>query len=161
LALPFAPGTRGHGDALTGWEEDEEEEEAIMYLTVPLGDVAATYDATAASHTMSSSGARKSRCSRRPQGSFRGVRGRTLACSFLAAHRGRELRPYMGPRPPVGIHRYAFALFQQKGPFPPVTPPAARANFNTRDFAAQFDLGLPVAAVYFNAQKESAAHRKH
>ncbi|XP_078432002.1 PEBP (phosphatidylethanolamine-binding protein) family protein isoform X2 [Wolffia australiana] len=73
---------------------------------------------------------------------------------------GRELLEYMGPKPPVGIHRYVFALFRQKGPFPPVPPPVPRSNFCTRDFAAHFDLGLPVATVYFNAQKEPATRRR-
>ncbi|XP_015970474.2 LOW QUALITY PROTEIN: protein CENTRORADIALIS-like [Arachis duranensis] len=33
-------------------------------------------------------------------------------------------------------------------------------HFNTRTFAADNDLGLPVAAVYFNAQRETAARRR-
>ena len=67
----------------------------------------------------------------------------------------------MGPRPPVGIHRYVLVLFTQKVELPAaVTPPESRANFNTRAFAARFDLGLPVAIVYFNAQKEPANRRR-
>ncbi|KAJ0962809.1 hypothetical protein J5N97_027931 [Dioscorea zingiberensis] len=74
---------------------------------------------------------------------------------------GDEVVPYMGPRPPVGIHRYVFVLFQQKAPFPAVAPLESRANFCTRAFAAQCNLGLPVAAVYFNAQKEPASRRRY
>ncbi|CAA7408517.1 unnamed protein product [Spirodela intermedia] len=74
--------------------------------------------------------------------------------------RGREVLPYMAPRPPVGIHRYVFVLFKQMGVFPPVPPPAPRSNFSTRGFAAQFALGLPVATVYFNAQKEPASRKR-
>jgi hypothetical protein len=32
---------------------------------------------------------------------------------------------------------------------------ALRSNFNTRDFAAIYNLGSPVAAVYFNCQREN------
>nr|QLM02226.1 mother of FT and TFL1 1 [Hypoxis decumbens] len=74
--------------------------------------------------------------------------------------RGHEVLPYIGPRPPVGIHRYVFVLFQQKAPFPLVAPPATRANFSTRLFAASYDLGLPVATVYFNCQKEPMSRRR-
>ncbi|KAK1281175.1 Protein MOTHER of FT and TF 1 [Acorus gramineus] len=69
---------------------------------------------------------------------------------------GREVLPYMGPRPPVGIHRYVFVLFQQKVPGNAIAPPMGRPNFNTRAFAAQHGLGLPVATTYFNSQKETA-----
>ncbi|XP_020215747.1 protein MOTHER of FT and TFL1 [Cajanus cajan] len=68
--------------------------------------------------------------------------------------RGKEILPYLGPKPPVGIHRFIFVLFQQKGPLAAVEQPTTRAGFNTRYFASQLDLGLPVATVYFNAQKE-------
>ncbi|CAA6665476.1 unnamed protein product [Spirodela intermedia] len=40
------------------------------------------------------------------------------------------------------------------------SPPTPRSNFCTRDFAAQFDLALPVAGVYYNAQKEPASRRR-
>ncbi|KAJ7970288.1 MOTHER of FT and TFL1 1 [Quillaja saponaria] len=75
-------------------------------------------------------------------------------------NRGKEILPYMGPRPPVGIHRYILVLFQQKAPLGLVDQPPSRANFNTRFFARQLDLGLPVATVYFNAQKEPATKRR-
>ncbi|KAA8542793.1 hypothetical protein F0562_023945 [Nyssa sinensis] len=74
--------------------------------------------------------------------------------------RGREILPYMGPRPPVGIHRYILVLFHQKTPLGLVEPPVSRSNFNTRAFAQQLDLGLPVATVYFNSQKEPANKRR-
>jgi phosphatidylethanolamine-binding protein (PEBP) family uncharacterized protein len=73
---------------------------------------------------------------------------------------GRELVPYMGPRPPVGIHRYIFVLFKQpSAPFL-IAPPAVRNNFSTRNFAAHYGLGLPVAATYCNAQKEPGSRRR-
>ncbi|XP_039067958.1 protein MOTHER of FT and TFL1-like [Hibiscus syriacus] len=74
--------------------------------------------------------------------------------------RGKEIVAYMGPRPPVGIHRYILVLFQQKGPLGAVLQPGSRANFSTRFFANHLNLGLPVATVYFNAQKEPISRRR-
>ncbi|KAL0337002.1 UNVERIFIED_CONTAM: CEN-like protein 1 [Sesamum calycinum] len=52
-------------------------------------------------------------------------------------------------------------LFQQRGRQTVVNLPAAsRDYFNTRRFAAENGLGLPVAAVFFNAQRETAARRR-
>ncbi|KAH9317134.1 hypothetical protein KI387_018903, partial [Taxus chinensis] len=72
---------------------------------------------------------------------------------------GREIVSYEIPRPMIGIHRYVFALFEQseRGR---VDPPPSRHHFSTRDFAQNYGLGLPVAAVYFNAQRETAARRR-
>ncbi|GAV77210.1 PBP domain-containing protein [Cephalotus follicularis] len=73
---------------------------------------------------------------------------------------GKEMLPYMGPRPTVGIHRYILVLFQQKSTIGFVEQPQSRANFSTRCFAGHLDFGLPVATVYFNAQKEPASRRR-
>ncbi|GLJ55965.1 hypothetical protein SUGI_1201410 [Cryptomeria japonica] len=72
---------------------------------------------------------------------------------------GCEMVGYENPRPMVGIHRYVFVLFKQnrKGS---VEPPPSRCHFNTRQFAERNGLGLPVAAVYFNAQRETAYRRR-
>ncbi|KAH0921795.1 hypothetical protein HID58_021813 [Brassica napus] len=73
----------------------------------------------------------------------------------------KEILPYMEPKPPVGIHRYIFVLFRQISPVGlMVQQPPSRANFSTRMFAGHLDLGLPVATVYFNAQKEPASGRR-
>ncbi|MQL76097.1 hypothetical protein Taro_008473 [Colocasia esculenta] len=72
---------------------------------------------------------------------------------------GKEMVGYESPRPNIGIHRFVFVLFKQKRR-QSVNPPSARDQFNTRQFAAENDLGLPVAAVYYNAQRETAARRR-
>ncbi|KAF3641516.1 Protein CENTRORADIALIS [Capsicum annuum] len=71
--------------------------------------------------------------------------------------RGKDILGYVGPRPPVGIHRYILVLFRQKAPMSGMLqPPIARSHFCTRMFAQHLDLGVPVATVYFNAHKEPA-----
>ncbi|XP_022842732.1 protein SELF-PRUNING-like [Olea europaea var. sylvestris] len=65
---------------------------------------------------------------------------------------GRELEIYEIPKPNIGIHRFVFALFKQKGRQTVHKPPASRDNFSTRAFAAENDLDLPVAALFFNAR---------
>ncbi|KAG5556581.1 hypothetical protein RHGRI_006998 [Rhododendron griersonianum] len=72
---------------------------------------------------------------------------------------GREVMSYEIPRPNIGIHRFVFVLFKQKRR-QAVDPPSSRDHFTTRSFAAENDLGLPVAAVFFNAQRETAARRR-
>ncbi|EEF33643.1 phosphatidylethanolamine-binding protein, putative [Ricinus communis] len=72
---------------------------------------------------------------------------------------GREVVTYEIPRPTIGIHRFVFVLFQQKRR-QTINPPSSRDNFSTRDFAVGNDLGLPVAAIYFNAQRETAARSR-
>ncbi|KAF2320336.1 hypothetical protein GH714_027176 [Hevea brasiliensis] len=72
---------------------------------------------------------------------------------------GREVLSYETPKPVVGIHRYVFILFKQRGR-QTVRPQASRDNFNTRRFSEENGLGLPAAAVYFNAQRETAARRR-
>ncbi|KDP42735.1 hypothetical protein JCGZ_23675 [Jatropha curcas] len=73
---------------------------------------------------------------------------------------GKEIVSYEIPRPNIGIHRFVFVLFKQKKRSQIQHPPWSRDNFNTRNFAAENELGLPVAAVYFNAQRETAARRR-
>ncbi|CAL0310517.1 unnamed protein product [Lupinus luteus] len=71
---------------------------------------------------------------------------------------GKDLMSYEIPNPNIGIHRFVFVLFKQKHR-QCVTQPSSREHFNTKNFALHNDLGLPVAAVYFNAQRETAARR--
>ncbi|EPS71350.1 hypothetical protein M569_03409, partial [Genlisea aurea] len=73
---------------------------------------------------------------------------------------GKIVVNYENPRPSIGIHRYVFALFQQKSRQTVRNLPTARDSFNTRHFAGDNDLGLPVAAVFFNAQRETAARKR-
>nr|ATT59255.1 TERMINAL FLOWER1 [Magnolia compressa] len=72
---------------------------------------------------------------------------------------GREVVGYEIPRPNIGIHRLLCVLMLRKRRLV-VTPPPSRDHFNTRRFANENDLGLPVAVVYFNAQRETAARRR-
>ncbi|KAI3923551.1 hypothetical protein MKW92_028713 [Papaver armeniacum] len=72
---------------------------------------------------------------------------------------GREVVSYEMPKPNIGIHRFVFALFKQKRR-QSVSTPSSRDHFNTRKFAEANELGLPVAAVFFNAQRETAARRR-
>ncbi|XP_042466793.1 CEN-like protein 1 [Zingiber officinale] len=72
---------------------------------------------------------------------------------------GREIVKYESPKPLMGIHRFIFVLFKQKAR-QTVQAPEARDGFSTRAFADDNALGLPVAAVYFNAQRETAARRR-
>ncbi|KAF8380301.1 hypothetical protein HHK36_027783 [Tetracentron sinense] len=72
---------------------------------------------------------------------------------------GKEIVGYEIPNPIIGIHRYVFILFKQRAR-QTVTPPASTNHFNTRKFSEENGLGLPVAAVYFNAQRETAARRR-
>ncbi|KAB1203184.1 Protein HEADING DATE 3A [Morella rubra] len=69
---------------------------------------------------------------------------------------GQEVVSYESPRPTVGIHRFIFVLFHQMGR-QTVYAPGWRQNFNMRDFAEIYHLGLPVAALYFNCQRESGS----
>ncbi|KAL4577056.1 hypothetical protein LXL04_013157 [Taraxacum kok-saghyz] len=72
---------------------------------------------------------------------------------------GKELVSYEVPRPNIGIHRFVFLLFKQRGR-QTVACPSSRHSFNTRNFAHENDLGLPVAGVFFNCQRETAARRR-
>lgn len=69
---------------------------------------------------------------------------------------GQETICYESPRPTAGIHRFVFVLFRQLGR-QTVYAPAWRQNFKTREFAELYNLGSPVAAVYFNCQRESGS----
>ncbi|KAJ0231654.1 hypothetical protein HA466_0297720 [Hirschfeldia incana] len=67
---------------------------------------------------------------------------------------GNELVHYENPCPTSGIHRVALILFRQLGR-QTVHAPEWRQRFNTREFAENYNLGLPVAAVFFNCQREN------
>jgi protein FLOWERING LOCUS T len=63
---------------------------------------------------------------------------------------------YESPRPSTGIHRIVFVLFEQLVRAT-VFAPIERQNFTTRTFARQYNLGNPVAAKYFNCQREAGS----
>lgn len=65
---------------------------------------------------------------------------------------GREIVTYESPNPTMGIHRMVLVLYQQLGRGT-VFAPQVRHNFNSRSFARRFNLGKPVAAIYFNCQR--------
>ncbi|VFQ92676.1 unnamed protein product [Cuscuta campestris] len=67
---------------------------------------------------------------------------------------GHEIVCYESPQPIVGIHRFVFVLFQQMGR-QTVFAPGWRQNFSTREFAEVHNLGPPVAAIFFNGQREA------
>ena len=68
---------------------------------------------------------------------------------------------YEKPKPNIGIHRYVFVLFkQEKGKKHSIVVPFSRDHFNTRAFSAENDLGVPVAAAYFNARRATAPRRR-
>lgn len=88
---------------------------------------------------------------------------------------GREIVKYEMPRPNIGIHRFVFVVFKQKRRQGSAAAEApilthnnisnigttfSRDRFSTRKFAQDNDLGLPVAALFFNAQRETAARRR-
>ncbi|URE47917.1 Phosphatidylethanolamine-binding protein [Musa troglodytarum] len=67
---------------------------------------------------------------------------------------GNEIVTYESPRPISGIHRFVFVLFRQSVR-QTIYAPGWRQNFSTRDFAAAYNLGDPVAAMFFNCQREN------
>ncbi|XP_078446511.1 protein FLOWERING LOCUS T-like [Wolffia australiana] len=69
---------------------------------------------------------------------------------------GKELLSYQSPTPSSGIHRVIFVLFQQPRR-EMIFPPTFRQQFNTGDFAQQYNLGLPVAALFFNCAREGGS----
>ncbi|KAL2329466.1 hypothetical protein Fmac_017047 [Flemingia macrophylla] len=69
---------------------------------------------------------------------------------------GHEVVGYESPRPTSGIHRIVFVLFRQPCRLS-IPAPGWRQNFITRDFAEYYNLGLPVAAVYFNCQRQGGS----
>lgn len=85
-----------------------------------------------------------------------GLLGLRLSLQIMT---GREVVSYEIPRPNIGIHRFVFILFRQKQR-QQISQPSSRDCFSTRNFAAENDLDPPVAAVYFNAQRETAARRR-
>ncbi|CAL9115877.1 unnamed protein product [Musa acuminata var. zebrina] len=72
----------------------------------------------------------------------------------LDASYGNEIVSYESPHPTAGIHRIVLVLFRQEVQ-QTIYAPGWRQNFNTRDFSAFYSIGPPVAAIYFNCQREN------
>lgn len=73
---------------------------------------------------------------------------------------GTEVVGYEMPRPNIGIHRFVFLLFKQTSRQTEMSIPMIRDGFSTRRFAEENELGSPVAVLYFNCQRETAARRR-
>ncbi|KAK1398597.1 Terminal flower 1 [Heracleum sosnowskyi] len=73
---------------------------------------------------------------------------------------GTEVVSYEMPRPNIGIHRFVFLLYKQVRRQTEMSIPMIRDGFSTRRFAEENELGSPVAAVYFNCQRETASRRR-
>ncbi|XP_020199472.1 protein VERNALIZATION 3-like [Aegilops tauschii subsp. strangulata] len=69
--------------------------------------------------------------------------------------RGTEVVAYEKPQPTAGIHRFVFVVFRQAAR-EDIAAPGWRSNFITRDLAECYSLGAPVAAAYFNCQREGS-----
>ncbi|THU62916.1 hypothetical protein C4D60_Mb01t10200 [Musa balbisiana] len=83
-------------------------------------------------------------------GASTGNRSRWMA---VIPHRN-EIVSYESPHPTAGIHRIVLVLFRQEVQ-QTIYAPGWRQNFNTRDFSAFYRIGPPVAAIYFNCQREN------
>lgn len=70
---------------------------------------------------------------------------------------GDEIVCYENPQPAAGIHRIVFVLFRQLQGRQMIHPPGWRQNFNIRDFAEVYNLGKPVAAIYFTCKRDIAS----
>ncbi|RRT31614.1 hypothetical protein BHE74_00029711 [Ensete ventricosum] len=80
------------------------------------------------------------------------IRGRDMRNLYTLV--SNEIVCYESPRPTAGIHRFVFVLFRQSIR-ETIYAPGWRQNFNTREFAALYNLGDPVAAMFFNCQREN------
>ncbi|XP_030752460.1 protein D2-like [Sitophilus oryzae] len=73
---------------------------------------------------------------------------------------GQTLTSYRGSRPPkgYGLHRYIFIVHEQNGPITVNEPDLEnnRRNFSARAFAKKYNLGLPYAGNYYQAQWDSS-----
>ncbi|XP_051125930.1 protein FLOWERING LOCUS T-like [Andrographis paniculata] len=69
---------------------------------------------------------------------------------------GNEMVRYESPKPTMGIHRIVLVVFQQsRGRGRAVTAPQWRRNFTTREFSEANCLGSPIAALYYNCQRQN------
>jgi hypothetical protein len=73
-------------------------------------------------------------------------------------HASREAVSWVPASPPIGFHKYIFALYQNQQPERAihVSPGLSknRKNFSQKHFAEDNELGGPIAATYFLSSKE-------
>lgn len=81
---------------------------------------------------------------------------------------GETLTEYIGSAPPKssGLHRYVFVLYKQpektkfKEPHHSNTD-GNRGNFSTKKFAANYNLGKPMAGNFFQAEFDDSVPAIH
>lgn len=83
--------------------------------------------------------------------------------------KGDSLTAYVGSGAPkgTGLHRYIFLVYKQQGETEFELPRVSnrsregRRNFNTRKFAAEYNLGSPVAGNFFQAEYDDYVPKLH
>lgn len=79
---------------------------------------------------------------------------------------GKEIVPYLGPGPPEGsgLHRYIFLAFRQPARLvldeKDEMRREVRYKFNTKEFVKRYNLSLPVAGNFFQAQTDDSVRMR-
>lgn len=78
--------------------------------------------------------------------------------------KGKTIVSYFPPSPPpsMGLHRYVFLLFKQEEALKDsVSNESRRANFHVAKFAAENQLGDPIAGNFLQAENKEVAFTGH
>lgn len=80
---------------------------------------------------------------------------------------GVTIMEYVGSGPPdgTGLHRYVLTIWKQPGALPvdelkAAFPPTARLRFNSRNFIAKYNLGVPIAGNFYQAKFDEHVREK-